>query len=76
MHCLLLHGWHRRSFARFFNSVSCFITLTSELQVVTWEYSQAITATVLMEELDHMNCSFTPLDYVTKFYQVCKKISF
>lgn len=29
-----------------------------------------------MEELDHMNCSLTPLDYVAKFYQECKKTSF
>lgn len=62
--------------ARLFDSVSCFTTLTRGLKVVIWEYSQAIRATVLMEELDYMNCSLTPLDYVAKFYQAHKNTSF
>lgn len=59
--------------ARFFNSVSCFITLTRELTGVIWEYSQSIRATVLMEELDPTNCPLTPLNYIAKFHQVYKK---
>lgn len=72
-HCLLLA---QEVLARFFNSVSCFITLTRELKGVIWEYSQAIRATVPMEELDPMNCSLTPPDYIAKFYQVHKKTYF
>lgn len=67
LHCLLLHGWHGRSFARFFNSVSCFITLRREPKVVIGEYSQAIRATRTHE--------LWSMDYVTKFYQAYKKTS-